>query len=262
MAFGQRVAGCGRDRRRLRHDRLGEARPAGRCGHLADRSVHQRVDRAEADDEGPLRPHRADDVVDRLGLETDAAQRLGRRLHPRIRAAAPCPEGQLADVREAHHIAVRVQLGHHQCDPAEYAALAEPLDQQVDLAHAVEDRDDQRVGADGRRHVVDRPGQSGLLDRQQDEVVLLLQFGRGDHRRLDEGLFAEADDPQPALPQRRRALLPDQESDVPSGLRQPAAEVAAGRARANNQNLHNKPRSSGCTRTSTSEPGSGRSYSG
>src|SRR5262249_52411797 len=108
----------------------------------------------------------------------------------------------------------------------------------VDMAHAVQLRHDGGVGADRRRNRIERRLEIVSLVTQHNEVVrpAFAATADGLHLLRDVTLGALDDEAVPA--KRGAAGRTNQEGDVSTGLLQAAAEIAADRAGAQDQDLH------------------------
>jgi len=115
--------------------------------------------------------------------------------------------------------------------------------QRVEMAHAVQQREDRGLRPDRRREALDRAVEVIGLAAQEHEVV-----GRREILGLHEDRVGDVDVPvwaadhQPGLPELRGAPGPDQEGYVTAGFGQPSPKIAANRTGPDDENTHDPPR--------------------
>ena len=136
---------------------------------------------------------------------------------------------------------LRVERGRDGAPSAERAVAAEARIERLEMTHAVEQGQDRRVWANRRREGVHRAFEIIGLAAQHDGVEGRIQRPRQHKRRGGQRRIAEATaDRQPGAGEFRRAPRADEERHVAAGLQQPAAEVAADRAGADNEKAHGR----------------------
>jgi hypothetical protein len=122
---------------------------------------------------------------------------------------------------------------------AQHRAGAEPRGKEIHVFHAVQERQYRRVRADRRRKRIHCRLQVVGFAAQQDEIERRAQVLRQNCWWLrDIGVAAEAADDKPSLGQLFGAARPHQKRNVAASVLEPAAEIAAERARADHQNTH------------------------
>ena len=91
---------------------------------------------------------------------------------------------------------------------------------------------------DGRRHLLDGGIELKRLYAEQHGIVGLPDLIGGHELRLQRRIAMWTYDSQPRFAQLRGPRRPDQKGDVPPGLRQSSAEIAAGRTGSNHKQSH------------------------
>src|SRR3954471_10507511 len=120
----------------------------------------------------------------------------------------------------------------------EPGSSSEALLQDVEVTHPVQRRDNRRLRTDSGGKVVDRRIQRVRFHAQQHGVIGRLDLTGGDELWPHRHIAVRADDLQPAFPELSRAPRTHQAGHVASGLRQPSAEISAGRTGSYNQKAH------------------------
>lgn len=138
--------------------------------------------------------------------------------------------GQFLHTGQLHDASGTVQRRRDHADASENLCFAEGVAQSIDVAEAVQQRQDDRVLADGRCDVEQGLLESVGLHRQQDEMVVAVDRVGGDQFRLQRQITVTADDLQPPGGQLRRPSRPHEEGHVAAGLDQAATEVPTGGA--------------------------------
>jgi hypothetical protein len=141
--------------------------------------------------------------------------------------------------RELHDMAVLVKRHRDAAQATEDAVLAEFFVEDVEMAHAVKQRDDRRLRSDRRRKRPDRIIEVECLAAQQDHVEFLVELIRLHGRRIFQGhIPVRTFDHEAITGQFRRALRAHQKRHVATGLQQPAPEIAADGAGTDHENTH------------------------
>jgi hypothetical protein len=94
-----------------------------------------------------------------------------------------------------------------------------------------------------RRERVRRRREVIRLAAEKNEIERLAQcLGKNDRRQWQADIAKGTANNQPAVCELTGAMLPDQESDIASGVEESAAEIAANSAGADHQNSHQELR--------------------
>ena len=158
-----------------------------------------------------------------------------------VRSSIAFAEGDVAELGELQDAAIGVDVAVDAAGAADDALGAEACVEHVELAHAVEQREDCGLGADGGREVVDGGFERVGLDGEDDEVEGLrlgAEFVGGDELCLDGGVAERADDLEAVAAELFSARGADEEGDVAADLCETAAEESAGGAGADNESAH------------------------
>ena len=239
-ALGGRISGGARDLDRVLQQPP-QHRPALRraAQNLAHIGAHQAGGRRHRAQHDQLLPHLAHDVGHRRRLHAGGG---GEGVPQRLAAAAHRPvllaEDELAVVVEVAHDAVRGQRGADLRHPAEHRAAAEALAQRLHVRDAVEHRQHRAVGVQPRLDRRHRGIQVVGLAGEQHEIVLAPHRLGAHAWYLDPRVAVTAFDAQAIARELRLPRRAHQEGDVRPGLHQPAAEIPAERAGAEDQDAH------------------------
>src|SRR6185503_10653170 len=233
------VAGCGGDLAALGGS-LGQDRLAfARLHHVARRTAQQTAHRGEGAEHDPLVPQ----ILDNVGVKAAIAARLLDR-HVELdqrrswRLAAQFAEGEHGHRTGVEHLTF---VGERDADARRTAhdpAFAEAFGQDLDMAHAVQLRHDGGIGADRRGNRIERRLEIVSLVTQHNEVVRPAFAANADGLHLLSDVTLGALDDQAVPAKGGAAGWTNQEGDVSTGLLQAAAEIAADRAGAQDQDLH------------------------
>ncbi|CAM5658579.1 hypothetical protein SAVIM40S_00024 [Streptomyces avidinii] len=230
--------------RGLRHrGRLGDQGrrqigPAGNGVHLSDRAAHQAGQGDEGGDEGPLVPHGGDDVLGRRRVDARLGQDGTDRVHAGRRTGVELTGQDHRGRRHAEDVAVRVEGGDHLRDTTEDRVGPEARDERVEVGHAIEQRHDGGVRADGGFDVRQGRVQGGRLHGEQDQVVRSVHRACRHQARCEVELLSLPRHAQAARFEGLRAGRPDQKGDVLARVREPGAEEAADGAGADREDPH------------------------
>src|SRR6516162_7172084 len=122
---------------------------------------------------------------------------------------------------------------------AQDAVLAEAVIENIEMPHAVEQRDNCGLRSDCWRKRVDGVIEVERLAAQQHDVEFFAELvGLHGRRILQRHLAVRAFDHETVAGQFGRAPWAHQESHVTAGLKQPAAKISADRAGADRKNAH------------------------
>jgi hypothetical protein len=137
------------------------------------------------------------------------------------------------------HRARGVERRRDHAEAPEHAFGAEARAERVEVAQAVEERQDRRVGTDRGCEGVHRLGEVVRLAADDDHVERRAQILLQHERRRGKRRIAEAAlDDEAGAGERLRAAGPKQEGDVAARLEKPAAEVTTEGARSHDQIAH------------------------
>jgi hypothetical protein len=136
-------------------------------------------------------------------------------------------------------VAIGVERRRDHAKPAEQTIRPDAAGEDIEVTHPVQERQDGRSRTDGlgegRHGAVEIVG----LAAQEDEVERRRKSVVADGRRRRKTEVAErASNREASLGERRRARGANEKGHVAAGLQQPAAEIAAYRAGANDENPH------------------------
>src|SRR6185437_12043989 len=233
------VGGCDGDA--LVDGGIGEGEASRHGDDLTDRALGKNADVVEAGEDVPLVPHGGEHVGREDDVEERAAELCVDAGYAFCVLAVAFAEGDVAELGELEHATVDVDVAVDAAGAADDALGAEACVEHVELAHAVEQREDCGLGADGGREVVDRLFERVGLDSEDDEVERLrlgAEFAGCDEFCLDGGVAERADDFESVAAQFFGARGADEEGDVAADLCETAAEESAGGAGADNKSAH------------------------
>ena len=204
----------------------------GRPGHGADA--------AHRGDEHELPPEGGAHVGQDLGGEAAGAGEGGVEPLGALAGAA----GELAEADPRVHagvadVAGRLDPGDDAAEAAEHALGAEGVGELGGRVDAVEEGDDEGVGAEERPHRLRGLGDLPGLHAEEDRV------GRAERRRVvggaggvDREVAGDAADAEAVLPDGAEVVAPGDEGDVLAGLGEATAEVGADGAGAEDGDAH------------------------
>jgi hypothetical protein len=154
-------------------------------------------------------------------------------------------------IGELEDAALRVQHRGNHADSAEDRLFPEARDQDVDMPHAIEKRDDHRVRPHGWGEIAKGGVERECLHRQDHGVERPGRFARDEKPRGEGQIAVGTENREAAAFEVRGARRPHEERHVPPGLSQASAEIAAGRAGADNEQSHTHASSQQLSREET-----------
>jgi hypothetical protein len=182
-------------------------------------------------------PHGLPDSDGEFGLEASVSHCLVERTNARGDLSAEFTVGELLHRSDLDDASLFVEVGGDHADATEDGAVAEAVDESVDVAHAVEDGIDHGVGADRGSHIVHCLIQGERLYAEKDDVEWGIEFFNGYGFGLEGEVSVRADDAQAFAAELLCAGGPDEKGDVASGLCETRSKVAADGAGTNDKNL-------------------------
>ena len=143
------------------------------------------------------------------------------------------------DLAELADRAVRIDRGGDQAAAAEHMRRAEASVEHVEMAHAVEQRQDRSFRPHHGSERFDRIVQVVGFATEEHEIERAGErIRRHQRRRREVHVPARAADHQPVLSESGRARGSHQEGHVPPCLQQAATEIAANAPCSNDKNAH------------------------
>jgi hypothetical protein len=156
------------------------------------------------------------------------------------RGRAPChlAKYEFVDGKELGHAAFGIKAGTDIGQPAQHMRGAEPRAEPVNMAHAVEERQDRRVRADRRRELIHSFVERIGFHAEQDEIEGLLDVLRGDGDGRHVEIAVRARNVKSGPRQLGGATWAHHEGDVAAGAGQAGPEIAAQCTCSNHEDAH------------------------
>ena len=206
---------------------------------VANRPAHEAGDTRGRGDEHPLFPHFLPNVVGEARVEAGVEQRCGDGLDPWRTRAVEFAEAQRMPIIEMDDGAVGVE-GRGDCAlPTEHALWPEAFGKPVDVAHAIQQRQNRRRWADRVSERHHRALEVKGFAAQHHEVERFREiFFQNNGRRSAVDVADRAMNDQSVLRKLGRTPRTNEKRHVAACLQQTSAEIAADCARSDNKNSH------------------------
>src|SRR6202012_288995 len=130
-------------------------------------------------------------------------------------------EGHIAELGELEDAAFGIHVAVDAAGAPEDVLGAKARVEHIEMMHAIEDRENRGLRADGGGEILDCGFQRVGLDREEDEVErlrLCAELIDGDELRLDGGVAERADDLQTGAAKLLRTCGAYEEGDVAANL--------------------------------------------
>ena len=160
----------------------GQVDAAGYARDHANRRAHETGAGGKRGQEHPLLPHLEHDLRACPRLEARASHQLSDARDAVGHRPIALAERQRMPVVEMHDLLVGVQGRRDHALAAEHVVDSEARVEDVEMAHAIEQRQDRGAASHGGRERLDCVFQVIRLGREKHEIEPLVELG-GDHRR-------------------------------------------------------------------------------
>jgi hypothetical protein len=173
-----------------------------------------------------------------MRVESGSRQRCVERLQSGRALAVSLAIDKSLNVRELDDATLVVDLGRDETNATDGRMFSEPFRQKIDVAHAVENRKDDRLRPNGRGEIIHCRLERVGFHAEEDKVVRGVDLFSAYDLWREDRIAMWADDSEAISTELFRARWANEKSHIAPCLGQPATKVTTHRTGADDKDPH------------------------